>query len=89
MGSGAGDGVSIRSTTCAIVPMFGGPHLDSLDQAGLGEVVDGDYNGRPAFALGGQHGRQHPLYRTNPPVERQFAQQHCLFESLPRLLTVG
>ena len=56
MGSGAGDGVSIRSTTCAIVPMFGRPHLDSLDQAGLGEVVDGDYNGRPAFALMSAHG---------------------------------
>ena len=36
--------------------MFGGPHLDFLDQAGLGEVVDGDYNGRPAFALMSAHG---------------------------------
>ena len=74
MGSGAGDGVSIRFEPLVQLPQCSdAPHLDALDQAGLGEVVDGDYNGRPAFALGGQHGRQHPLYRTDPPVERQFA----------------
>ncbi len=63
------------------------PHLDAVDQAGLGAGC------RPApttagqpSPLGRQHRRQHPLDRAHPPVEREFAQQHGLFEPRPRLL---
>ena len=78
MGSGAGDGVSIRSTTGAIAPMFGRPTprrpRPGWPRRGSRRVLQ-----RPAFALGGQHRRQHPLEPDGParrapirPAARSF-----------------
>lgn len=62
------------------------PHVDAVDQAGLGQVVGRDHHGRPAVALGGQHRGQHPAHRPDPPVQRQLAQQHRLVQPVPRVL---
>ena len=64
------------------------PHLDTVDEAGLGVVVDRDHDSGPSLAFGGQHGRQHTFGRSHPPVERQFTEQHGLFQPLPRRLAV-
>ena len=37
------------------------------------------------LAFGGQHGRQRTFDRSHPPIERQFTEQHGLFQPLPRL----
>jgi len=42
------------------------PHLDALDQAGLGEVVDGYYNGRPSRLAASTAGSTPFTGRTRP-----------------------
>ncbi|CAM3740666.1 hypothetical protein MYFR107205_25125 [Mycolicibacterium frederiksbergense] len=64
------------------------PHVDTVHQAGLGQIVDGHHHRLPAIALGGQDGGQHTVDRSHPAVEREFAEQHRLLQPRPRLLQV-
>ena len=59
-------------------------HLDAVDQAGLGQVLQRHHHGRPALPLGRQHRGKTPAHRPHPAVERQFAQQHASFRAAAR-----
>jgi site-specific DNA recombinase len=64
-------------------------HLDTVDQAGFGEVVHGHHHRLPSIAAGSQRRGQHTADGAHATVERQFAQQHCLFQTMPPLLAAG
>ncbi len=63
-------------------------YLDAVHQDGLREVVYRHDHGRPALALGCDHGGQHPTDGADASVKRQFTQQHRLLQPPGRHLAV-
>ena len=66
-----------RTIVEPLLQMTQGVHAEDLDtvhQAGLGEVADRNHHCRPPLPFGRQHRREHPVHRADATVERQFSQ---------------